>query len=137
MNTLPDSPILAPVGRHEDERGVIHHLVDNVNFTSMLDISCKAGAVRANHYHNEDYHVCFLNKGKMHYYERPVGSKEKPVRTQIDAGEVFYTAPMVEHAMEFLEDSNFICLSKLSRSSENYEKDTIRLKESLIEAYNS
>jgi len=135
ITTLPNSPLLAPVGRHEDERGVIHHLIDGVPTTSMLDISCSKGAVRANHYHKDDFHVCYLNKGRMYYYERPVGSLDKPTRIELSDGDVFYTPPMVEHAMEFLEDSNFICLSKLSRSSANYESDTIRVP-SLVDSYN-
>jgi quercetin dioxygenase-like cupin family protein len=137
MNQLKDSsPILLPVARHEDERGVIHHLTDNIPTTSLSVISCVKGAVRANHRHLNDYHICVLTKGSMNYYERPAGSKEKPVKTFISTGEPFFTKTMVEHAMEFLEDSEFVCLSKLSRTSENYEKDTVRVP-SLIDAYNN
>lgn len=130
-----NGPFLIPIGRHEDARGVIHHLTDDIQTTSLLEITCAKGAVRANHYHKEDYHVCLLTKGKMNYYERPVGSKEKPKKFEIQAGEPFYTPSMVEHAMEFTEDSSFICLSKLSRSSANYESDTVRVP-SLVDAYN-
>jgi quercetin dioxygenase-like cupin family protein len=111
-----------------DDRGEIHTVVEGYPFTSVLKISSKKGAIRANHYHKEDYHFCVLESGKMEYYERPVGNKDKPTCVTITSGQVFYTKPMVEHAMKFLEDSVFWCFSKKSRKQENYESDTVRVK---------
>ncbi|EAV40864.1 hypothetical protein SIAM614_08224 [Stappia aggregata IAM 12614] len=34
---------------------------------------------------------------------------------------------MVEHAMEFLEDTTFIVVSKHSRDKDDYEEDVIRV----------
>ena len=53
---------------------------------------------------------------------------EAPRRVVIEAGQVFYTAPMVEHAMRFLEDSVFWCFSRNSRKQADYESDTVRVK---------
>lgn len=118
----PSLPVFA------DERGDIKTVVEGIPFSSVLRISSKKGAIRANHYHKEDYHYCILESGKMEYYERPVGSKDAPLCVPIQAGQVFYTKPMVEHAMKFLEDSVFWCFSKNSRKQANYENDTIRVK---------
>jgi len=111
-----------------DDRGEIKTIIEGRPFSSVLRISSKKGAIRANHYHKEDYHYCLLESGRMEYYERPVGSSEKPSCTVIRAGQVFYTPPMAEHAMKFLEDSVFWCFSRNSRKQENYESDTVRVQ---------
>lgn len=111
-----------------DDRGAIDTIVEGHAFSSVLKITSKKGAIRANHYHKEDYHFCVLESGKMEYYERPVGDQGKPTCVTITPGQVFYTKPMVEHAMKFLEDSVFWCFSKKSRKQENYESDTVRVK---------
>lgn len=122
MNTLP-----TPIEKYEDARGGIYNFSNSLPTTSILKITCKEGAIRANHWHKEDYHFCVLSKGDMYYYERPLGSQEKPTKVYIQAGQAFYTPPMVEHAMEFLSDSEFWCFSKLSREQQDYETDTTRL----------
>ena len=109
-----------------DDRGVIQNLID-ARFTSAVRIESVKGAVRANHYHKTDYHYCWLDKGEMVYYQRPVGSKEKPQRRVIRAGEMFYTPPMYEHAMHFTQDSVFFVFGRNNREMENYEEDTIRI----------
>ena len=125
MNKEIICPLLASF---QDERGEIKTIVEGQAFSSVLRISSKAGAIRANHYHKTDYHYCFLESGRMEYYERPVGSKDAPKCVPIKAGQVFYTGPMLEHAMKFLEDSVFWCFSRNSRAQADYESDTVRVK---------
>jgi quercetin dioxygenase-like cupin family protein len=121
--------IICPVlPSYQDERGEIKTIVEGQAFSSVLRISSKAGAVRANHYHKTDYHYCLLESGRMEYYERPVGSQDKPLCLVIKPGQVFYTGPMLEHAMKFLEDSVFWCYSRNSRAQADYESDTVRVK---------
>lgn len=125
MNTMLQH--LANCPQFSDNRGKITQVIDSIPFSSVLLITCNKGAIRANHYHKDDYHVCLLTKGRMFYYERPLGSNSIPVKHVFSAGDVFYTPSLVEHCMEFLDDSEFWCFSRLSRSQENYEKDTTRL----------
>ncbi len=122
-----DKVIVDLPGPFVDERGFIQVLLD-LPVASVLAIHCKKGAVRANHYHKEDFHYCYLASGSMEYYWRPAGSAEKPKMLKIHAGQLFYSPPMVEHAMKFLEDSIFYAFSKLSRKQENYEADVVRIK---------
>ena len=124
---LPKLPV------HKDERGEIQQIIDNSQFSSVLRITSKAGSLRANHRHIHDYHVCVLTYGKMNYYERATGSQEKPSKIEINPGDVFLTRVETEHCMQFLEDSEFWCFSKLSRNQENYEQDTVRLGYSLAD----
>ena len=118
---IPEGPV------YTDERGGIHQVVGGIPFSSAIFITSKDGAVRAGHYHLEDYHVCTVTKGSIMYYERPVGSDEPPKVYLIEEGRSFFTRPMVEHAMLFTQDTDFWCFSRLSRAQDNYEKDTIRL----------
>jgi len=41
---------------------------------------------------------------------------------------MFYTPPMVEHAMKFLDDSVFYVFSNSNREQSNYEADVVRIQ---------
>jgi dTDP-4-dehydrorhamnose 3,5-epimerase-like enzyme len=125
----------------DDERGVIEKLVGG-DFQSVLRITSKKGTVRANHYHQHDSHICFLASGKIRYVERPVypaastkAAKNKPAEVPlgslseyvIEPGQLFYTAPMIAHAMEFLADSEFYCFTPRSGQQDEYEDDVVRV----------
>ncbi len=109
-----------------DDRGSIQNLID-ASFTSVAVITCVKGAVRANHYHKTDYHYCWLASGEMDYHHRPAGSKNKAIRERIKAGQLFYTPPLTEHTMHFLQDSVFFAFSRNNRETENYEADIVRI----------
>ncbi|MFH0907585.1 MAG: cupin domain-containing protein [bacterium] len=108
-----------------DARGSIQPLVD-VDMKSALIISSKKGSIRANHYHKSDWHYCYVLSGSIEYSERPVGSQETPKKVVVKAGQLFFTPPMVEHAMMFLEDTVFLTLSRNKRDPAHYEDDLIR-----------
>ena len=109
-----------------DDRGVIQNLVEGA-FGSVIVITSRAGAIRANHYHKTDYHYCWMQSGRVVYYNRPVESQSPLTERTIGPGEVFYTPPMEEHAMRFLEDSVMLCFARNSRTMANYEADTVRV----------
>lgn len=113
-----------------DSRGSIQPLVDAAMESCVL-ISSKKGSVRANHFHQTDWHYCYVLSGSIDYYHRPQGSKAKPERVQISAGQMFFTPPMVEHAMVFPEDTVFLTFGRNSRAQEVYEADVVRV-ESLL-----
>lgn len=110
-----------------DARGVIQALVD-VDMKGALLITSKKGAVRANHYHKSDWHYCFVLSGSIEYFERPVGSKKAPKKIIVKTGQLFFTPPMVEHAMRFPEDGAFLTLSRNIRDPKSYEKDLVRVE---------
>lgn len=126
MTTKTNEIFSKTITPYVDERGTITPLIEGIDFKSVLLIESKKGAIRANHWHKKDYHYCFLIKGEMNYYERAVGSNEKPQKLQVKTGDLFYTAPRREHCMEFTKDSIFFCFSKLNREQTNYENDTVR-----------
>ena len=120
------------VGDLNDPRGQIKKIAQNVD---VLNITSAAGTKRAAHYHRQSSHLCRLNKGKMHYYERLAGSQECPKLVVINPGDYFFTGPVTEHLMSFVENSEFDCYSFGSREQENYENDLVRLDFDLEEIY--
>jgi dTDP-4-dehydrorhamnose 3,5-epimerase-like enzyme len=110
-----------------DERGEIIPLVD-LPMKSAVMITSKKGTVRANHYHKTDWHFCYVISGRIEYFHRPHGSTAAPLKVIIEAGQLFFTPPMVDHAMSFLEDTVFLTLGRNSRRQEVYEADVERVK---------
>ncbi len=109
-----------------DPRGEIQPLVDMAMESCVL-ITSKKGAVRANHYHSTDWHFCYVLSGSIEYLHRPHGSKEPPKRVMVKKGELFFTPPLVDHAMLFPEDTTFLVLGRNSRAQEVYEADVVRI----------
>jgi len=121
------NPIIQLEEPHVDERGRILPLADE-DMKSAVLISSKKGTVRANHYHHTDWHYCYLLTGAMDYYYRPANSKDKPRKVHIAKGQAFFTPPMLEHAMVFTEDSEFLCLGRNPRDQATYESDITRVQ---------
>ena len=109
-----------------DVRGQIQPLVD-LPMESCVLIQSKQGTVRANHYHQTDWHFCYVLSGSIEYHHRPHGSSGKPEKVLVKTGELFFTPPMVDHAMVFPEDTVFLTLGRNSRSQEVYEADVVRI----------
>lgn len=117
-----------------DDRGEIIKVLDDGKtvIRSVLLITCKKDSIRANHYHRKDSHFSYLLSGRMEYTEQPVDVNGKPQGKKetviLEAGDMVYSAPMVIHAMRFLEDSAFLALATESRHHAAYEEDTVRIK---------
>ena len=126
--TVLPKEVMIPLEKpYVDSRGSIQPLVDTLIRTAQI-ITSKKGAVRANHYHKTDWHFCYVVSGAIEYYHRPVGSKEKPEKLVIKAGQLFFTPSMVEHAMVFPEDTTFLNLAGNQRSQKAYEEDLVRVE---------
>jgi quercetin dioxygenase-like cupin family protein len=110
----------------EDDRGAIQPLVD-VTMESCVLITSKSGSVRANHFHKTDWHYCYVLSGEIDYYHRPTGTEDKPEKVTIRAGELFWTPPMVDHAMVFPQETVFLTFGRNSREQAVYEADVVRI----------
>ncbi len=110
----------------DDARGEIQPLVD-VTMESCVLITSKKGSVRANHYHKTDWHYCYVLSGEIDYYHRPTGLDIAPEKVTVHAGELFFTPPMVDHAMVFVSDTVFLTLGRNSREQAVYEADVVRI----------
>jgi quercetin dioxygenase-like cupin family protein len=110
-----------------DARGSIQNVLLSP-VSSVVVIDSKAGTVRANHYHKTDWHFCYVVSGRIRYYERAIGSKDIPEPIDLGPGSLFFTPPMVEHAMVFTEDTIFLTLSRNTRTHEGHEEDLVRVE---------
>ena len=121
--------ILPKLDSFTDARGTIQRLFEGKEFSSLMMIESKAGAVRANHWHRESYHLSHLLWGAMLYYELEPEKKDKegPKIYNIMPGDSFFTKAVIFHSMEFMCDSGLLVASYLGRDMESYEKDTVRL----------
>ena len=115
------------VGKFKDHRGLILN-ISNELFRSCVLITSKKNSIRANHYHKKDWHYCYILKGKIEYYSRKVGSNKKPKKEIFKKGDLFFTPPMVEHAMVFHKDTSFLTLGGNSRVQTEYEADLVRIE---------
>ena len=111
----------------EDARGSIRTLVDG-GIQSVQVITSKAGSIRANHYHRSDSHYMYVVKGTMKYFYRPTGDTSVPKWLMVKEGQMVFTPPLVEHAVEFLEDSVFINITGKPRDQGSYENDLVRVE---------
>ena len=110
----------------QDPRGGIQPLV-NLPMESCVIINSKKGTIRASHYHKTDWHYCYVLEGSIDYYHRPVNSSDTPEKVVVKTGQLFFTPPMVEHAMVFHENTTFLTLGRNSREQEVYEMDVVRV----------
>ena len=123
----PSGPIVSMTAPCEDERGVIQTLVDG-GIHSIQIITSKANTVRANHYHKTDSHYMYVIRGAMKYFHRPAGDTSPPTWLLVKAGQMVFTPPLVEHAVEFLEDSEFLNITGKPRDQRSYEGDLVRVE---------
>jgi uncharacterized RmlC-like cupin family protein len=114
-----------------DQRGTITDLLNDVTIRSVGIVTSKAGMVRGNKYHLRERKYIYVMSGKMEWAYRKHGERE--IQHEIfQTGDFFFTPPMEEHAMLFLEDTSIFQLTTESRAADGYEEDTVRTEEQLI-----
>jgi hypothetical protein len=65
--------------------------------------------------------------GQIDYFHRPHGSNSKPEKVTINKLQMFFTPPLVDHAMVFTQDTVFLTFGRNSRAQEVYEADVVRI----------
>ena len=121
-------PLIEIPQTFDDTRGTIINIADG-KIGDVALITSNSGSVRANHFHNEDWHLCYLLSGKLHYYWKTISDTSKSQNKIIEAGQLIFTPASVAHKMEFLNKSSMIVISRSSRKKNIYENDTFRLSE--------
>ena len=116
--------------RYSGNRGEILNLLER-ECGGVGIIWSKAGSRRSDHSHVADGHWLYVLSGKMEYWERPVGSVEKPEHATVNEGEMVWTGPGIEHATIFPVDTVLISMSLRPRDKSHHEQDVVRLAEPL------
>ena len=127
MSGAVEEPLVELPAPFVDARGAIQPLVDEPVGSAQV-ITCKKGSVRGNHHHRSDWHYCYVVSGCIDYYWRPGGSSESPKHVRVEAGQMFFTPAMTDHAMIFPEDTTFINLAHNPRDQHSYEDDIVRVQ---------
>ena len=111
----------------KDERGAIQNLL-NASINGAAIITSKAGSVRSNHWHREDFHYLYVVSGSMEYYERDVGALNYSNQTPliVCAGQMVFTPPNKVHKTIFIEDTVLLSFSKRNRDHVSHEEDVVR-----------
>ena len=127
MYPIKDKVIIVNEEPFVDERGIIQPIVD-VDLKSAVLITSKKGSIRANHYHKTDWHYAYILQGKIDYFWRKIGDKEKTHSETFSKNQMFFTPPLVEHAMFFPVETIFITFAKNRRDHDNHESDLVRVQ---------
>jgi quercetin dioxygenase-like cupin family protein len=121
-----DNPIVELDDVFEDARGVIIPVVDE-RMESCVIIRSVKGSVRANHYHQTDWHYCYVLSGEIEYHWRETGDPAPPRKITVKEGQCFFTPPLVDHAMVFTKETTFLTLGRNPREQKSYEADVRRI----------
>ena len=115
----------------EDERGYIQDILFNCPVDHTTLIYSKKGVVRGDHYHKETTQYTYILSGKAEYY---YATEEGPVaKVELSAGEYVVSPPLERHTVKATEDMTMIAFTKGPRGGDNYEDDTYRLEQSLVQ----
>jgi quercetin dioxygenase-like cupin family protein len=110
--------------RFVDDRGSITNMwLGNSGSTTV--ITSKKGSVRAQHYHEGDWHATYVVSGSIKYTESNIDGSDLKEYT-FEAGQSFFSPPMKWHKMEFPSDCVFITMNGISKSHANYEGSVVR-----------
>ena len=110
---------------HQDERGSITDIVEQIDFNGATIIESKKGSIRGNHYHKKTIQYIYLLSGKLKAKSKKVD--ESMVEVVVQPGDLISHEQLEAHCFEAIEDSLFLVLSSGLRTGKDYEKDTYRL----------
>jgi uncharacterized RmlC-like cupin family protein len=116
----------------EDARGSITDILEDETIEHVSILTTAANSVRGNHLHRETHQWLYIVSGALRYATQ---HGDAPVETGIvRAGDVLKTGPMEAHAIEALEDTTMVVMTRGPRGGREYESDTYRLETPLIAA---
>lgn len=117
----------------EDSRGDIADIFYKHPVDHVAIINSRKGVFRGDHYHKFTTQHMYMSRGSLRYYYRKVNEENDKVKSVVvKQGEMVTTPPYEVHALEILENNQFIVFSEGKRGGKDYESDTYRVKPTLI-----
>ncbi len=117
-----------------DDRGDISDIFYKHPVDHVAIINSKKGVFRGDHYHKLTTQHMYMTRGSLRYYYRKVNEGNDRVKSVVvKQNEMVTTPPYEVHALEILEDNQFVVFSEGKRGGKDYENDTYRVKPTLIE----
>ena len=118
--------ITYPAPAFRDHRGVITDILAHTPTDSVTLITSQKGAVRGNHYHKESLQHLYVVSGRIRAYSQMPG---QPLEVaELTPGALWAAPPVERHAMEVLEDSVCVVMTRGPRGGRTYESDTFRIE---------
>lgn len=108
---------------YTDDRGDIINVFEGSSY-HIAYITCKAGSIRANHYHKTLHQYMYCISGEFETWSCDMDDPEERHMEIVKPGMIVDTPPMVGHAQRFTVDSTVIAISTIARSEGAYEDDT-------------
>ena len=122
----------APLELHSDVRGDITDIFYKDNIHHVAVIRSNKGAIRGNHYHKETTQYMLITKGALEYWHKPLGSDDEPNCILLKEGDFMETPPNEIHALNIVEDNEFVVFTTGTRGGQDYESDTFRIDGNII-----
>ena len=114
----------------EDHRGAIRDIIAKERIDFVTIISNKKGAVRGNHYHKETVQYLYVLEGSVLVASQFEGQELK--KQILSEGDLLQNEALEHHAIESLEDSKLLILTRGLRGGDDYESDTFKLDKPLL-----
>jgi quercetin dioxygenase-like cupin family protein len=115
---------------HSDDRGAIFDLIENELISAVGLVTFTPGSVRGNHIHYETAQWNYLIKGLLYVVTQLDGVSAEAT---FETGDLFLVPPGEAHAMKAITDCEMMVFTLGPRAGKDFEKDTFRLKEPLID----
>lgn len=109
----------------QDERGQITDIIQHTPFDSVTVITFVRGAVRGNHYHKETIQYSYVLSGHILALARLSGGPVE--KAELVAGDLLESPALECHALQALEDSVVLIITRGPRGGKSYEDDTFRV----------
>lgn len=117
----------------KDKRGEIRDLLVGEKIDTITLITCKKGSVRGNHYHKKTDQFDYILSGEFMCSTKDMKVKNTRKTDRIlKVGDLAYHPKNEAHSFKALKDGSFLSITRGPRKGNNFEKDTYRLEELLL-----
>lgn len=124
--------VISPLQLIKEKRGKIVDVFYKENINHVTVIDTKAGSKRGDHYHKKTIQHMLITKGSLEYWYKPLGSKSAAKHELLKEGDLVSTPPCEVHALNIVENNQFIVFTEGQRGGKDYESDTYRTKPTII-----
>jgi quercetin dioxygenase-like cupin family protein len=111
---------------HQDERGAISDILQQVAVDCVTLITITKGSIRGNHYHKDSIQYSYVLSGEVIAYTQIPNQKvEKSI---LKPGDMLESPVMERHSIHGVDDTSvLLILTKGPRGGGRYEEDTFRV----------
>jgi len=113
---------------HQDERGTISDILQQVAVDCVTLITITKGSIRGNHYHKDSIQYSYVLSGEVIAYTQLPNQKVE--KCTLKVGDMLESPVMERHSLHGAdENSVLLILTKGPRGGSQYEDDTFRVSQ--------